>query len=413
MSKPEITAALHPTISLILAIGSLGTKCHRCETSMSTQVQLKPDRAASSQETLDGIHDLRELLSLATRGLTQMLDPATGLFCHRLVATKNGLQREGISHRYTVMTLLGLHRLESTGGRSPAAIRAMMDALLQDTTWISTTGDLGLLLWACAEIAPDRLRDTYNNIRASEALTRFADGRSGFAMEVAWYLTGLATCQLAGFAELQHLERQIAAARSILESNCGAFGVYGHVGRSGVGTGYLRGRMGSFADQVYPTIAFSRLADAAGDATARQYALRTAETMCRLQGRHGEWSWQYSVRSGQVISRYPVYAVHQHAMAPMMLFEAGAATGHDFSGAIYKGLAWIRGDNELQRNMIEPSHGLVWRCFYLDRIDNYSDSAVRVLMPGKDSSGSKRVRIRYECRPYELGWLLYAFAGRC
>jgi hypothetical protein len=24
----------------------------------------------------------------------------------------------------------------------------------------------------------------------------------------------------------------------------------------------------------------------------------------------------------------------------------------------------------------------------------------------------RQLKIRYECRPYELGWLLYAFAGR-
>ena len=37
-----------------------------------------------------------------------MYDSEKGLFCHRLRKTSEGLKREGISQRYTVMTLLGL-----------------------------------------------------------------------------------------------------------------------------------------------------------------------------------------------------------------------------------------------------------------------------------------------------------------
>ena len=95
-------------------------------------------------------------------------------------------------------------------------------------------------------------------------------------------------------------------------------------------------------------------------------AMSTAKKMCELQGPLGEWCWQYDSFSGRVVSRYPVYSVHQHAMGPMMLFAAGEATGCDFSDAVHKGLAWISGNNELRRDFVEPSLGLVWRCIYLD-----------------------------------------------
>jgi hypothetical protein len=152
------------------------------------------------------------------------------------------------------------------------------------------------------------------------------------------------------------------------------------------------------------------MALALNDDEARQMALRTARTMCELQAPLGEWSWQYDAATGRVVSRYPVYAVHQHAMAPMMLFAAGEACDWDFSGFIYKGLAWISGNNELRLNFVEPSLGLVWRCVYLQPVDNYADTALRMLDLRNGTSGA-RLKVRYECRPYELGWLLYAFAG--
>ena len=45
----------------------------------------------------------------------------------------------------------------------------------------------------------------------------------------------------------------------------------------------------------------------------------------------GEWPWHYDSVTGRVVSRYPVFSVHQHAMGPMMLFAASEATGVDFS----------------------------------------------------------------------------------
>jgi hypothetical protein len=351
------------------------------------------------------------LCELAAGGLVNMFDSRLRLFCDVYNRTDAGMIREGISHRYTMMTLLGLHCYQLSGHRSPVPIEPALDELTRSTEWIESAGDLGLLLWTCAELSPDRLPEVYHSVQARDALLRFEDARQGCTMELAWYVTGLATASMVGCADLPGINEQIEASCRILKENCGATGIYGHLRRSGRLRGMVRGRIGSFADQVYPTIAFARVAQALNDDGARKMALRTAETMCRLQEPLGEWCWHYDAVSGKVVNRYPVYSVHQHAMGPMMLFAAAQATGCDFSKAIYKGLAWISGNNELGLNLIEPSLGLIWRSVYLARIDAYADAARRLLGSGR---GAARVRpqIRYECRPYELGWLLYAFAGK-
>ena len=367
---------------------------------------------AATQGVLDisQLNDRRvqELRDLAATGLVQMFDSERQLFCHTLTRTKHGMSRQGFSQRYTMMTLLGLHRYEASGRRSPVAIASVLERLLQDTSWLASAGDLGLLLWTCAELIPDRLSQVYQDVQAGEALKRFPDGQQGCTMEVAWYLTGLATCLLIGQSNLPGQTEQIAAARKILQLNCGRSGVYGHLSRSNSVKMHLRRKIGSFADQVYPTIALARLSQALNDTDARDRALRTATTMCELQGALGEWSWHYDSANGKVVNRYPVYSVHQHAMAPMMLFAAADATSCDFSEALYKGLAWIDGNNELGLNFVEPSLNLIWRCAYLESKDAYLDTTLRFLKL-RSGAADARPRVRYECRPYELGWLLYAF----
>lgn len=353
---------------------------------------------------------IAELCDMAARGLQPMLDPEKHIFCYTYRQSDDGLARIGLSPRYTMMTLLGLHRYEESGRRSPIATVPVLETLLQDLQWVNGAGDLGLLLWTCGELAPERVPEIYGRLRAQEALTRFADGQLGSTMEVAWYLTGLVACLEANCSALSGLAEQIAEAKEILKRNCGSAGVYGHRSRSNPPAGYLRRRIGSFADQVYPTIALARLSQASYDDEARLMALRTANTMCELQGSMGEWCWHYDAATARVVSRYPVFSVHQHAMAPMMLFAAGEACGRDFSDAIYKGLAWIGGSNELRRDFIEPEPGLVWRCISLSGMDKYSDAALRFLGM-RSGATDARLGIRFECRPYELGWLLYAFAA--
>jgi hypothetical protein len=373
---------------------------------------MRLDTRSEHEEGEMGARSIPELCDLAAAGLVEMLDAEGQIFCDIYNRTGKGMSREGRSPRYTMMTLLGLHRYEQSGRRSPVATLPVLDALLNDTRWINSAGDVGLLLWTCAELVPEKLSEVYQEVGAQGALMRFPDGRQGRTMEVAWYLMGIASCYLAGHADLPGLAEQVVAARQILERNCGASGVYGHLSPGRSLAGFVRGRIGSFADQVYPTIAFARLSQVLHDEKARQMALRTAEKMCELQAQLGEWCWHYDSVSGRVVSRYPVYSVHQHAMGPMMLFAVGEAAGCDFRNAIDKGLAWITGNNELRRNFVEPSLGLVWRCIYLNSIDAYTDAALRFLRLRSDTVDAHRLKIRYECRPYELGWLLYAFAGR-
>ncbi len=113
------------------------------------------------------------------------------------------------------------------------------------------------------------------------------------------------------------MEEQLAAARQRL---LGARGDTSYPHLTGAGPWY-RAHVGSFADQVYPIQALARLHGSAADPEALAVANAVAKVICDAQGPAGQWWWHYDSRTGGVVEGYPVYTVHQHAMAPMALLD--------------------------------------------------------------------------------------------
>ena len=359
-------------------------------------------------DTLSQINCLNQ--SVLT-GLVSMFDPGRKLFCHRLRQSERGLVREGISHRYTMIALLGLQRLRTAGVSIPLDVSAVLQVLIQDTRWLENVGDLGLLLWLCALVAPERLAEIDSRFDLKNALAHFHENRRGRTMELSWFLSGLAHQNLACPGELPHLRDTAMGTYQLLKKNQGEHGVFSHLAENGGLTGLMRGRMGSFADQVYPIYALAKFSRAYQVPKAAERALDTALTLCELQGPHGQWWWHYDATSGKVLGQYPVYSVHQYGIAPMALLALGKETQSDFTPWIYKGLRWIHGDNELERDMRDSTANVVWRYIYRSDYKKHWDVALAVLMARGDAQFHKELAVLHECRPYELGWLLYAFAG--
>ena len=94
----------------------------------------------------NGNPEIGKLNQLAIEGLVPMFNRDRRLFCHRLKRTESGLVQEGVSRRYTMMTLIGLQRCEEKGIRSPVDAGQVLDGMLENLDWIDNIGDLGLLL---------------------------------------------------------------------------------------------------------------------------------------------------------------------------------------------------------------------------------------------------------------------------
>jgi hypothetical protein len=375
---------------------SVNSESHQSKTPLNLSYVMKPD--------------VRGLRSLAVKGLIPMLDGERQLFCHRLVRTERGFVREGHSQRYTIMTLLGLHEFQWVGEQCPFDTRRLYESITKDMSWIPGIGDLGLTIWLVSAFDPGRLEEYFRRVNLETALDRYADARQGRTTELAWFLAGLSHAALASPGTIPSLTDFAVEAYRRLKENQGEYGFFGHMSTTKSMPGFLRGRIGNFADQIYPIYSMAKFATAFSVEEPLGSALECASAICGAQGSLGQWWWLYDSRTGEISSRYPVYSVHQQGMAPMGLFALEEATGQSFKDSIYKGLGWIYGPNELGADMRDFSHNLIWRCILpKNKQTKYWDTILSLVRSPKEDAPVGPLEILFEDRPYELGWLLYAF----
>jgi len=355
------------------------------------------------------------LTDLALLGLAHGFDPPTGSFAQTIRGVAGGAGvgavAQGASDRYTAMAALGLSRVSTATQRAVLAGVTAEDVVLRtiDRAVVSDDpGAVALSAWAAVEVAgatPTRLLDRLRRI--------LADGRPLPTVDAAWLLTAaVGAAELTGGAAGADL---VESAAALLRRHQGPGGTYPHVLPPATQSRW-RAHVGSFADQVYPLQALARAARLTGDAWMLDHANRTAAAICTVQGPAGQWWWHYDSRDGSVVERYPVYSVHQHAMAPMVLFDLWEAGGDDRRPEIVAGLGWLDSHPEVVEELVAERHGLVWRKVGRReprKAARAVGAATTAVLPGRSVPGIDRVLppvvVDHECRPYELGWLLYAW----
>jgi hypothetical protein len=355
---------------------------------------------------------VQRLLELAPRGLARAYLPDTGELAQtvRAVTGDGGtsLEAQGTNLRYAAIAALGLSRLDDAAQRSVLAGRTASDlvaAARQRARVSDDPGAVAITAWAAAEVSGVFADELFGRLRAivSERATLPA-------VDISWTVTAAVAA-----AELGATEELMNDALLRLTSRHGPGGTYPHLLDVRPRRGWRR-HVGSFADQVYPLQALARASRLTGNVQLLHAANRTAERICRLQGRDGQWWWWYDARTGEVVERFPVYSVHQHAMAPMVLLDLWEAGGTDHRAEVAKGLGWLDRHPEVPAELISDDAGLVWRKVgrreprKAARALGAATTAVRPgwHLPGIDLLMPPTV-IDRECRPYELGWLLYAW----
>ena len=357
------------------------------------------------------------LVETALSGLPRMLDPHSGNFAF----TTSPSGPAGRSLSYTCITLIGL----TASARAGFETRLDLDRLVQGITdhrrEITNPGELGLLLWCLSDHYGD-LTPTHDELIARVPTTpaRLA-GMS--TTELGWLLSGLSRVALIVPARDDVADKARAVYAALRTNYTETTGLFCFGGRGG---GRLRRRLrrqlGFFDNQVYGIHSAVDYHRASGDASALAMANRCLEEILHAQGPLGQWAWHYNVRTGAVVDRYPVYSVHQHGMGPMALQAVADVTGRSYDAALEASVAWTFGENELRRSMIDAESGVIWRSIRrriargklihvfkalsligLQRVGNRLATVV---------NNAGQLEIDRECRPYELGWLLFAFARR-
>jgi hypothetical protein len=318
-----------------------------------------------------------------------------------------GIQQEGLSPRYTAITLLGMAHLGADDRRAILGdVRGedVFARLVASVTAGDNLGDVALALWASHEHGVADLGSLTTRLEQLQPAEREHP-----VVELAWTLSALADARI---ERLDALRDRVAARLMAVYGRTS--NVFPHV----AGAAQLR-HVCCFADLIYPIQALAKYARATGNQVALDIASDAAVHLCSLQGEAGQWWWHYDYRTGDVIERYPVYAIHQDAMGPMGLLALRDAGGADCTPAIRRGLEWLAAAPELLgASLIDADADLIWRKVarreprkavrYLQATASRVHPGLRV--PGVDVV-FPATAIDYEDRPYHLGWLLYAWRG--
>jgi hypothetical protein len=353
--------------------------------------------------------EIPALNALALRSLVFLFNEKEGLFSRSVTLGRDGFHQEEASPKQTIIALLGLQRLGQSGESLPFDVSSMRDAVLGDTSWVRTLGDLGLLIWFTAECEPDRLKHLFNQFDFDKALDNYSDARKGKTRAVAWFLAGIAHARLACPRTLPELTDAAVNAYHLLEDNQSESGIFGHAMHSGFPSQPFCNRFGTFGDQIHSVYALTTFSRAFQIEEPLASALSCGNAIRALQGELGQWWSLYEKRACRVVNRYPVLSVHQDGTAPVGLLALGEATGQSFHESIYKGLLWTRGANELGKDLRSPERGLIWDSIGpTRRIPNYWEAMLSFVNISRGPQ-VESLRIRYKARPDHFGWLLYAF----
>jgi hypothetical protein len=372
---------------------------------------------------------LLEFTRMSARALPSMLireGPDAGLHCFKLRLDPGGaLEQVGASTTYSLMAWLGLF---AAGGKAAAEAstwalaRRRLEELLAHEPSRFSLADLGLLLWL-AGVAELPWQE-----RAGAILERRwrAVGRYSDTAALAWLLIGLSR-----HPGLGDLGRQVR--NRLLQCFNPATQLFSFEPFKNRGYYFRRGyrhALGSFASQIYPILALSLALEERPEETVREMVTGCADRLCRLQGPRGEWWWIYDARTAAVALEYPVYSVHQDAMAPMALLAAMRAWKRDWLAAVERGLRFLFDYREPRSGdgFLDPASGLIWRAVIRDlpgdpsdRIFGISPADMDWLMKGGRPGWFPRrpplpaspYRILKEARPYCPGWILFAYAQAC
>ncbi len=350
---------------------------------------------------------ITRLREIALRALPRMYLPEQRRFVFRVRRSADGVVPQGVSLRYTAITLIGLageqeHVAADVLGAG--SVGSVCQDLLAAAPTLTNAGDVALSIWAAHRAGQ------HDTDRALAHLRSLLHQPGLPTVEVAWALTALSLAP--NHAAVESLRAEVAQRlRSAFVATTGLF--RHHVDNpSG-----LRAHVGCFADLVYPIQAYAHYARVAPDSDALVLAGQCAQATCDRLGAAGQWWWHYDVRSGQVLEGYPVYSVHQDAMAPMALLDLADAGGTLHREAIDRGLAWLAASPELNgASLVDDKIGIIWRKVARreprklvrrsQALAARVHSALRV--PGVNTLFPPGA-IDDECRPYHLGWLLYAW----
>jgi hypothetical protein len=355
-----------------------------------------------------------------------MYQPECLRFCYTI--SRHTLHERVPSFRYTAITLLGLHATQARGLSVSFPVDEICADLATRAAAETELGSKALALWAALKMNSGAAGRALRSVLAHSGFVTTPDEGLIRSTELAWTVYGLALAwsdvNAPGGGALERnvkdeVKKRLDSGLGILRAQRNAATALFQCAGLPDGKVRLRDRLkatsGFFDSQVYGAMALAQCGKALDKPELLTEAHDTVRAILNRQGTHGEWPWHYDVRTGAIIDPYPIFSVHQDGMGPMVLLDVGERLEISFQEPVERSLAWIFGSNTIASSMIDHDRGLIWRGLRRKGPSQYVLQISRLLhyyeMPllAKLVNAAPGLTIQYECRPYHLGWFLYAF----
>jgi hypothetical protein len=362
----------------------------------------------------NGLEDVARVSRLV---LPSMYDDAAHLFSHKTLVKDGAYVNQAPNLHYSAISLVGL--LLDSGGSLDSVIPlgSVLDEI-HTAAPDAAPGVLGNLLWASSLAGDGRAE------RVVEMVERRLRPAQLDSATLGGLLNGLSETAKAFPALVDRVRRPAAALKDELLARFieGADVFRGMPPRpTGFRSAVIR-EVSSFATQVYPLHGLAAYYAWTQETPAPALG-RVASRLVEAQGDQGQWWWLYSTRRRAVLEGYPVYSVHQDGMAFMGLAPLEALGIGSYRPALDLGVAWLYGENELSRSLVESDPPIIFRniqrkgsdadaAFGISRA-NYWKVALKSLAAPRgeavDPPDAGSLEVLRECRSYHLGWALTAY----
>jgi len=324
---------------------------------------------------------------------------------------------QGYSFRYAVISHIGISKWLIYHPHDKQHLPTLWGSILSEISKVDDIGDIALSLWAGCE----KPTDTDIEIIIDKLINLWCAQKEGCnSVELGWILKA---CLMAIELNPESYHKLISVMKESYVRLCDHYNPTAQLFRRHKRKGFIQkiyGQIACFADQVYPIIAMSHYGKLYDDHNANTISDHVVNKICEYQGKYGQWMWHYDVMHNRLCEEYPVFSVHQDAMAPMAIFASDEVNHQDHGEAIELGMQWIFGNNELGKNLVLQEQGIIWRD--IERVEPQKRTrnikglcctyGIKSLGDRLTKKYMGNFKINYECRPYHLGWILYAWADK-
>jgi hypothetical protein len=358
--------------------------------------------------------DIPLLLAGSVENLLATWSESVALFpfsCKLEGSTIESDYSHSVAVRYTINSLLGLTEAARSGAVDfdERQLSPMADTFLARLNEHQLApADRGLItVLSCALDAQQATVREQVGVLAD--VLAHADATQLNMQDVAWILWGAAAARHAGVAQAANVVRTAyeLITRELVDD----------------GTGLPRHSAHRYRRDIVSFGALTYFLRAMHEASLvleeerpqRLFEAGVARTIA-LQGARGEWPWMIDARSGTAFDFYPVFSVHQDSMAMLFLHPALDRGLNGTGEAVTRSMAWVFGENELERPMFVErpffAYRSIERAERAPRLRRYARALRHRLSPRPAAPDAPRVRVNDECRSYHLGWILYVWSTR-